>query len=473
MTAIFDFSKTIQSFINEQKYEDAIQFYKDNYKDFSIEEIAKNEYVVSDVMRCLRKLNKSPDVKKYLDSLGIIIDVNTPTRILNTYGWSLYDRLKNDTNIKIIDNEENDYLTMLEEESVDEIKKLFENDPLNEEIKKFLPLLEFDSKYSPFSKLFSLVLKKEKTKPNPNWGFISELLDQISVEDLSENCETFEAVVKGRNRTIELASDKEYWYAYKTKALLKLGDFQGCFSLSQQGLNAIERFHYNNNLWFARRIALCKKELGDVDHAIEELQAILKKRNEWFIQSELGDLFYIKENYSEALKYNAMAALNFGDIDFKVGLFMQMGRVEEKLEKSERAYEHYLLVQLLKNENGWKITQELSDLLERVQGDYNSEFIESKTLVNYLKPYWKSLLPEEVELANKSSKNLKGKISTLRKDKGFGFIRGDNKNEYYFKTYDLKMPEKLVETGLKVIFDLKPPRNENQKAQAYNIRSLK
>lgn len=473
MTAIFDFSKTIQSFIKEQKYEDAVQFYKDNYKNFSIEEIAQNEYVVSDIMRCLRKLNKSSDVKKYLDSLGIKIDVNTPTRILNTYGWSLYDRLKNDSTIEIIDNEENDYLTMLQEESIDEIKNLFENDPLNEEVKKFLPLLDFDSKYSPFSKLFSLVLKKEKTKQNPNWGFISELLDQIPVENLSKKCETFEAVVKGRNRTIELASDKEAWYAYKTKALLKLGDFEGCFSFAQNALNEIERFHYNNNLWFARRIALCKKELGDVDHAIEELEAILKKRNEWFIQSELGDLFYVKGDYSEALRYNAMAALNFGDIDFKVGLFLQMGRVEEKLEKFERAYDHYLLVKLLRSENGWKISQELSDLLEKTKGDYNSEFIESKTLVNYLKPYWKSLLPEEVELKQISNKNQIGKISTLRKDKGFGFIRGEDKKDYYFKIYELKMPENLQENGLNVVFDSKPPKMEGQKAFAYNIRSLK
>ena len=55
--------------------------------------------------------------------------------------------------------------------------------------------------------------------------------------------------------------DKENWFAYKTKALLKLGEWQECFDTSKNALEVLDNFHYSNDIWFARRIALAKKNL--------------------------------------------------------------------------------------------------------------------------------------------------------------------------------------------------------------------
>lgn len=209
MGELYDFSREIQSKLNDGKYEEALQYYKDNYKNFEREEIAKNEYIVSDIIRCLRKLNKFKQAKQYLDSLDIPIDNTTPKRVLDSYGWVLYDSLKNKDNNIIHDEEDNDVITGLGDEHYNEVNIFDNTDPLHEELKVILPLLEFNSKYSPFSKLLSATLKKEKKKQNCNWRYINELLSDIPIDELSTNCESFEANVKGRQKTIELASDKD------------------------------------------------------------------------------------------------------------------------------------------------------------------------------------------------------------------------------------------------------------------------
>lgn len=470
MSGLYDFSKNIKSYISEKKYAEALQYYKDNNEQFSKDEIANNEYIVSDIIRCLRKVNKLKEAKKYLEFLNIKICKSTHKSVLESYGWVLYDQLKANFNDQA-HNEDEDVITGLVDESYEVANQIFnENDPLQDEIKTILPLLDINSKYSPFSRLFSATLKKEKKKQKPNWQFVNDLLDLISVDELNTDCETFEVEIKGKKKTIEMASDKEAWYAYKTKALLKLGKFQECNELSQKALDSFEKFHYSNNVWFARRIALCKKELGDIDVAIEELLSILKKKRDWFIQAELCDLYFTKKNYSEALKYGVLAANNFGDTEYKIGLFLQMGNLHNAMGNTEKAYEHYLLVKLIRDEQGWKINQALKDLLKNSKKDYKNEFKDSSSLLKHLQKYWKSLLPDELKIASVNQKNLSGEISNINPEKGFGFIKGIDKNDYYFKINQLRADAVLFRKGVKVIFDPVPPREEGKKPSAINIR---
>ena len=59
---------------------------------------------------------------------------------------------------------------------------------------------------------------------------------------------------------------------------MKLGKFQECYDVSKLALETFEKFHYSNDIWFARRIALSKKNLGNSEDAIKELQQILRKK---------------------------------------------------------------------------------------------------------------------------------------------------------------------------------------------------
>ena len=64
-------------------------------------------------------------------------------------------------------------------------------------------------------------------------------------EKLSKECSTIQVPRKGELKDMELASDFENWYAYKTKALSKLSEWQECFDLSKEALEKIENFHYS------------------------------------------------------------------------------------------------------------------------------------------------------------------------------------------------------------------------------------
>lgn len=470
MSELYDFSKNIKAFISEKKFAEALQYYKDNNEQFNKDEIANNEYIVSDIIRCLRKVNKLKEAKRYLEFLNIKISKSTHKSILESYGWVLYDQLKAIFNDQF-HNDDEDVISGLVDENYEGVNQIFnDNDPLQNEIKIILELLDYSSKYSPFSKLLSATLKKEKKKPKPNWQFVNELLDSIDVNQLNTNCESFNANVRGQQKTIEMASDKEVWYAYKTKALLKLGKFQECNELSQKALDSFEKFHYSNNVWLARRIALCKKESGDIDVAIAELLTILKKKRDWFIQAELCDLYFTTKNYSEALKYGVVAANNFGDTEYKIGLFLQMGDLHNAMGNTEKAYEHYLLVKLIREEQNWKISQTLKDLLSAAKKDYKNDFKDSNSLLKHLQNYWKSLLPGELKIASTNQKNLLGEISNINHEKGFGFIKGTDKNDYYFKFTQLRSDVKMFNKGIKVIFDSIPPREEGKKPTAINIR---
>jgi tetratricopeptide (TPR) repeat protein len=213
--------------------------------------------------------------------------------------------------------------------------------------------------------------------------------------------------------------------------------------------------------------------LGDVDTAIEELLVILKKKSEWFIQAELCELYFSKGNYTEAIKYGTLAANNYGDTEYKIGLFLQMGSLLEAMNEIEKAYEHYLLVKLIRDEQKWKITTSLKDFLARTKKDYKIEWKDSKSLLKHLQEFWKPLLPDNVKADQKSSKNLKGVIKTIPPGKNFGFIIGDNNQEYHFFTDQLREESNKFARGVKVIFDSKPAKQEGKKPSALNLRLQK
>ena len=111
-------------------------------------------------------------------------------------------------------------------------------------------------------KNFSYLLKKFKDKPSVNWIIVNRFCDLVPVDSLDTECRTIEVEQKGKKKPMELASSKEDWYAVKTKALFETKNYQECFELSKKALESFEKFHYSNEVWFARRIALSKKILA-------------------------------------------------------------------------------------------------------------------------------------------------------------------------------------------------------------------
>jgi tetratricopeptide (TPR) repeat protein len=214
------------------------------------------------------------------------------------------------------------------------------------------------------SNLFSIVLKSEKKKPAPNWRLVNDFCNSINPEMLSHDCSTIQVKRKGQTKDMELASDFENWYAYKTKALVKLGEWDECFKKSKEALEKIESFHYSNDIWFSRRIAISKKNLGNTEDAISELETILRKKSEWFIQKEVAELYFDKDDLEHAFRYAIDAINNFGPMEFKVDLLFLLGKILLKKEENDLAFKHFTLSKLLREVEDWKVPQKVKDELK-------------------------------------------------------------------------------------------------------------
>ncbi|SVD36142.1 uncharacterized protein METZ01_LOCUS388996, partial [marine metagenome] len=266
MSSLYEFSRHIGKLKGEKKYSEALSFFKENKASFTEAEISNNQYLIADILSCLRYEKFFAAGFLFLNTYGIEINEGTSERILTAYGWLLWSKYKVE-NAASNDNLENEGNPFEEEESTESDKNFNSTKPaLLSKIQDLIPLLynlntEFVKTLT--SQLFSIVLKSEKQKPNTNWELINNFCDEFDPNNLSVECRTTKVERKGKMRDMELASDREFWFAYKTKALFKLEDWAQCFELSKKALASFKVFHYSNDIWFARRIALCKKNLGN------------------------------------------------------------------------------------------------------------------------------------------------------------------------------------------------------------------
>lgn len=465
--SFFDFCKTIRDLTKEKKYLETLDYFKGHKVNFTSEQIAGNSFLVSNILTSLRNTNKCCHAFNFLDFYKIKIDDNTDERILSSYGWLLYSIFKaenNPTDYNQIENHDFD-----DDEELDAgIDHHFNKSEIIERIEKYFPLiLKFnnDFNYTVVSNLFLIVLKTEKRKPNPSWKLINEFCGLISPDYLKTDCRTINVERKGEMKPMELASDKENWYAYKSKALIKLEMFQECYDISKEALETFSNFHYSNDVWFARRIALSKKYLGNPSDAIAELLQILKRKKEWFIQKELAELYKEAGDHESAFKFAILAINNFGDLEYKIELLFLLGELLKEKGEDDLAFKHFSLSHLIRVSKEWKINQKLLLAL----GAFKNEPIplnNLQLLKRELKKYWDSF--------NKAAERSSGKVSKIlhKNEMGIdGFIEYGSGKSIYFK---VNQNEKIIDAlsiGVDVEFQIITP-DDGKKERAIKLKQI-
>lgn len=466
MASLFDFSRHIADLKKEKKYSDALSYFKENKTSFSKEQLSNNEYIVSDIISCLRYTNQFDAGFQFLKIYDIKIDDSQKERILTAYGWLLWSKYKAENeNASNFDDE-----TQFFDEDEDDFQQQdfhYDKNELIERIETLIPILlglQSDFSKTLVSNLFSIVLKSEKKKPAPNWKLVNDFCNHFDPTQLSTDCSTIQVERKGRTQDMELASDFENWYAYKTKALMKLGEWQECFDTSKEALEKIDNFHYSNNVWFSRRVALSKKNLGNAEDTIEELENILKKKREWFIQKELAELYFEKNDLGAAFKMAIDAINNFGPLEFKVDLLYLIGKILKKQGESDLAFKHFSLSKLVRQDEEWKVPQKVFDELNQFEQS-EIPLSELKNLKSELKKYWNSFSKndnrQKTTKHRNNSDNLHGEIIKLLHDNERGkdgFIKSDD-NEFYFSASPNWHLTTELTVGTKVIFKVIPAKD--------------
>lgn len=444
-------------------------------------ELVKDDpYLVSGIITILRKSNQLDRAFSFLNFLQIEINEGTAPQIIDAYGWMVYAKVKAEN--QDIDEEQ-------PEESFDSLLSDLDHQHVvvsnqenrNETIQLILstiPLLNPQAEYGAFSRLFRLVLKSEKHRLNTNWQFLSDLLNQVNPDTLSQECEAVEFNRRGKQKKMELASDKEAWYAAQTQVLMELEQYEKCIELSNASLEMFDSFHYGNDVWFARKIAKCQQQLGNIQDAIKAMEEVERRKSEWFVQKELAELYFEQSEVLKAKRMATKAALNYGDKEKKDGVYFLLGQIHKKQDQRETAYKHFLLSLMIRQEEDWKVPQRLKVELEETKPErFKNEYESSSTLFKELLKLWKGNSPSvrgQHRKRKPSTKEIHGKISHIRHDKGFGFIVGDNEHEYFFRSNVIKTDFGDLQKGLKVKFKCKPPKvsGEGKKWNAYDIEII-
>ena len=103
---IFDFSRQIGQYRRDKKYQEALSFFKDNKNGFTKEQIAGNEYIISDMLTSLRQSSFTEAGFKFLNYYRIEIKADTKERILSSYGWLLWSQYKAENQLQHSPEEE-------------------------------------------------------------------------------------------------------------------------------------------------------------------------------------------------------------------------------------------------------------------------------------------------------------------------------------------------------------------------------
>lgn len=325
-----------------------------------------------------------------------------------------------------------------------------------------LKLSKQDDQYSPYTLTVFKILEYLNDKAIYPSDKILEWTDKLNFEILDNTPYTF---IDSEGKTRELAPKKEQYFMWRTKALLEKDLFEECIELSQKALDTFENFHYSNDIWFARRISLSYKGLGQPETALEQLKSLLKRKNEWFIQKEIAEIYSEQGNNEQALKYAIDSALSFGDADKKLNLYKLLYEILISNNQNEEAKKHVEFMYQIRKAHEWKIDNDLQNLVNKFEID-TTKIVNLRDFERELKQLW-----EKLKFSNQTQ--LTGSIKSILSNGKAGFIETENKKSYYFQLRSFKAKPELAKEGQKVTFFLEEgfDTKKNQKTEnAVNVK---
>lgn len=274
-----------------------------------------------------------------------------------------------------------------------------------------------DSPYSIASIATLKYVKFLMSKPEIKWDEIEAWLLKVDPDLLSKNPYNIE-IPNGKN--LEMASPYEEWYAMMIRTKAGKNEPKELLNLINITKTNQIKWHYNNDIWFARKEAFAYLQLGNKIKAEELLRKVLSLKNDWFLKFDLAK---VVQNKNEALKLLYEAALEKGKIEMKIKLFETL--YEKLEEKPTNETERKLILQLiigLKKDKQWPIQQVWLAEAEKLNIDYN-KLPQLLTILDRIKIIWKEALA-------KDAKN--GVIQTILPHGKAGFIKS-GKDSFYFK----------------------------------------
>ena len=426
-------SSKMKDLIKANRFEEALELYRKEVKpNFSVDVVREDKYLVSEILYVFYKTSKYLDALNFVKNLGISLDAEMLNFGLRMYGWSIYQLLKQIK--KSLSSSEESDTDIFPDGNHHEGRKRLNNLLVSEAIKILSVLsLEEEKNYLLVSKLFFMLADFFNSQPNENREEFIELIGKIPYQSFHRN--GYSKIINGRTR--QFASDFERWYLITCKSYYITGNYEKCIQNGNEAINAISQFVNNNDVWIKRFIALSYFKLEKFSEAIRIYEEdIILKKDDWFLYKELAEMYLKINNLDMALKYSINAALVKGELIYKCNLFQQIGEILLQRGEIELGQKHILLNYFIRDNNNWKISEDLSKQIGNFHISYKDNDLDS--LQQQVKKYWESFL-------------VSGVITKTIPQKRIGWIKRDNQ-EYFFRFALTPDSPQRIREGQNVLF---------------------
>jgi hypothetical protein len=246
---------------------------------------------------------------------------------------------------------------------------------------------------------------------------------------------------KGREQ--EMASPREKYYSIRTRALERLGLWQECLNTAGHALGNCGPFHHDNDIWFARRIAISKVRLGQAAEALPELEQLAARKPTGFIHTDIATAAWQIGDTERTFKHALLAALAPQKIGFKLHPVQLLAEILWRRGDVELARTHLQLCIAGRVSNGWKVQEDLKILSNT--WDVKEPIGDVQGLLKQLEPLWRTWSGE-------LNPRQTGMIQKILPHGRAGFIRSEGNQQFYFNTRDWQDRRSKPTEGIRVTF---------------------
>lgn len=381
----------------------------------------KHTYILSKVGSSLRKLNEQEAYVAKINELGFDLFRGNDFVIQN-YIWCLYDtRIKN---YELSDDME------LYKQFVSASNVIIDNCIQ-------LPLDEYFK--NPYILTIKKYIKILKNKPSVNYHDILKWISKLNPDILSMSPYK---ITDENGKEFSVASDREFYYYIRSKALEKTGDYQECIECCEMGIRIFEgqKLHYKNHIWFVARKFYCKCKLNLNHEEIKNYEEVARSNKFWYMYHKLSNLYFQIGETRTALIYSLKALLSDKfDPEKMINLLYDIGMLLDANGSSDIAKLYYHCTTYYRHKFRWNINEELRFIIRHKNIDFNVEVDRYK------------LRKTTVDLLLSYESFQKGKITEINIGKQFGYIMSESNQRVHFK---IKVFNQKVNENRKVIFKI-------------------
>lgn len=148
-------------------------------------------------------------------------------------------------------------------------------------------------------------------------------------------------------KRIKFLSEYEKYIALLSDSYLKANKFNQCIEVCNEALQIIDQFHYDNEVWFKKRIAESLYGIGEKEQSKKKYEELISSKTgaeKWFLFKSLAEIYLIAKEYGKAWEYSIDAAWLGNEPGYMLGLYQLQTRVLTMLNRVEEAKKHAQLI---------------------------------------------------------------------------------------------------------------------------------